>query len=392
MHWLKKMAAQGLIRPEVMEKISQETKLVKEALGPMPTELKNWLAEALKYTAIGAGGFLGKEVVERGLKTYDSNKAQNSAQTALIAVKATVLSNPKLIMDKEKASARFNEIAKIAPALSTNVEFMTRMVEKNLHSGLSSEDIQRLALLQSQHMSEQLKSSTLMPKLASENLGKMLADVYIVKEAAVTNWSNILKDQTKHMAAFAALTGGIAAISGAAHMVADKFKQKKLQATLEDTFRQAGEGDHPNAQMIRENPDQARAAFKTLTHFAPHVALDPLTTRSFLSQVLTYGGTAGGMNVENVKTLTEIQKNVDRSSRPGSFSAGFETGAKYTKELTNPGDAFRAALMGEKRRIESQTDPALGTWEHKKKDEVFVPGHSEESQQSINTLDDLLGR
>lgn len=344
------MASKGLIRDEVLDNIEKDVEQIKlafkvtggsKSLNSVAEQFGKrfgeWLGSTVNYAATGGVVWAGKKALDR----MSENKANNAAATQLLTCKAQVLSDPELAGNKEKAMARFYEIARLAPALSTNPVFMKKMIVKNLNSGVSAQDAQNLALINAQSMSDDLKASSFIPKIASEIrpevMGKILADVVMIKEAASMKWSDVLKNQAKGIAGFSAITAGIASLAGLTNAIAGKIKQKNIEKQLEQSFSEASKGAHPNAQIIREYPTQARDAFKTLVHFAPHVALDPLTTRSFISQILTYGGTEGGMSVENVKTLTDIQKNVDKDKGSGKFMAGFSGVAKAQKELMGTG-------------------------------------------------------
>lgn len=241
--------------------------------------------------------------------------------------------------DQAKAEARFDEIAELAPSAAKSTSFMKKMVTDRLHVGLSSEDAQRLAILESNAKPRQ---STLIPKVASIRprvAGEIYADIYLtVKTAAPSmKWlGDKLSGNTAKMLALFTLPGlSMAAAGGAAKMVSDKLDRKKLENQLEQAFQKAMDSSDPDKEPLKSNPEKARQAFQAMAHFAPHVAVQPDAARAFMSKIVAYDQ---GINVGDIRDLSEIEKNISSTSPSKPFLQGFAqaTASGMGKVLADP--------------------------------------------------------
>lgn len=241
--------------------------------------------------------------------------------------------------DQEKAQARFDEIVEIAPSAAKSQPFMKKMVSDRLHMGLSSEDAQRLAILESNAKPRQ---STLIPKVASIRphvAGEICADVYLTVKTAAPNmkWlGDKLSGNTAKMLALFTIPGlSMAAVGGASKMISDKLDRKKLEEGLEKSFQRAMDTSDPDKEHLKSNPEKARQAFQAMAHFAPHVAVQPDAARAFMSKIVAYDQ---GINVGDIRDLSEIEKNLSSSGPSKSFLQGFAqaTAPTIARTLADP--------------------------------------------------------
>lgn len=260
--------------------------------------------------------------------------------------KANILKNRQAVAnsfedpkDRAKAEARFDEISEIAPSAAKSQPFMKKMVTDRLHIGLSSEDAQRLAILESNAKPRQ---STLIPKVASIRphvAGEICADVYLtVKTAAPSlKWlGDKMSGNTAKMLALFTIPGlSMAAAGGAAKVVSDKLDRKKLESQLEKSFQSAMDSSDPDKEPLKTNPEKARQAFQAMAHFAPHVAVQPDAARAFMSKIVAYDQ---GINVGDIRDLSEIEKNISSTSPSKPFLQGFSqaSASQMGKILADP--------------------------------------------------------
>jgi hypothetical protein len=221
-------------------------------------------------------------------------------------------------MDLEKAKARYYEIVRVAPHLSFNRPLIMELIQKKLHSGLSLDDKQKLILVQAA-LHKEAVNEQFIPKMASADLGNLMADVVLVKTAGG------IKDSMKYMGALSLLPVTAMVAGGAINAGASYVKQKNLKAALEESFVKALNMSDADREPLLQNKDKARQAFGTLSHFAPQVALDPQAARAFMNKIVSYDV---GIDMSTVKELSEISKNLAQSAGAGAFASGASVAAK----------------------------------------------------------------
>jgi FixJ family two-component response regulator len=220
--------------------------------------------------------------------------------------------------DLEKAKARYYELARVAPHLTYNRPLVMELIQKKLNSGFSLEDKQKLALIQAT-LSKEPNTQQFIPKMASADVGNLVADVVLVKTAAG------IKDSLKYMGALSLLPITAMVAGGAVNAGASYVKQKNLKAALEESFVKALNMSDADREPLLQNKDKARQAFGTLSHFAPQVALDPQAARAFMNKIVSYDV---GIDMSTVKELSEISKNLSQSTAGHPFLSGAASTAK----------------------------------------------------------------
>jgi len=361
--WLEKMAEQGLIRKEAVDHIYGEVdSFMKEASAQMgglkPEEVAKKLSELLGAGIAGAAFMGGKSLIDIIKKRRENSQARDS----ILKSRAVVISQFKDPEDREKAQARFDEMAQYSPHVAMNAPLAMRIVKSNLHSGISDETAQRLALVQSNYIKDLKQQQDMLPKLASirpEAIGEMAADLYIMSKTAAPFAGKDVSKYLKTVLTYSSIPLVAGAVSGLATMGLDKLKDRDMKDRLDHSFNLAiRQAPEIHREVFLQDREKTRQAFDALAHFAPHVALQPHAARTFMKKMIDYYD-QGGMNVTDVKELTEIEKNIAGTQKARGFSRGFEGGAKFvttgpvskgidyaTSELMSPGDTLAEMASG----------------------------------------------
>jgi hypothetical protein len=189
-----------------------------------------------------------------------------------------------------------------------------------------------------------------------EVYGSIVADMYFIKEAALPGLTARTK---KLLTDIGTLSGAALVINTAGGLVnwgTSKVKEKKLEHVLENSYKEALKGSSMSAEFLRANPADAQVAFKTLSHFAPSVATNPVAARGFMAKFVDYKQT-GGMEATDIETLTEIQKNMTGFSSPHPFNEGFMATSEHlgTRNLIHGG--VRAAQADMLREMSMRGSP-----------------------------------
>lgn len=332
--WLEKLSSEGYVRPEAREQIYRDcSNLLKHASAP----------------ASGGGETL-LQAVGSALGNWASNMAGNAIESKIRGSfqmsgtvkkinknKAAILSHPDFSQYPEKAEARFMDLAKIAPTIAAQEGRAIDLVKEKLHTGFSSQDIGNLAILQAIYTSQDpaftSKANKAMEKKAGESLGAMYADVLcIVKEAGIAGIApGTMLNALRNMAIVSSipLLAGVGA--GAVKSYVASRDSKALAGKLRDSYERAlrdSDSETSDDKKLREDPARAYQAFQTLAHFAPHVAMQPTAARSFMKRMVGYSEAGVGIDVDGLKGLSEIERNMSQTNRGESpFFSGFETGA-----------------------------------------------------------------
>lgn len=314
--WLEKMAEDGLIRDEVKTKIYED--IVKVADIATNKEKSEAALKLFDMLAAGLASGLAGALTSTAKEKYEEFKGRR-----------VILANRELLgkqfaNDAAKAKARFDELASFAPHVAANQALATRLIADRLHDGFTDSDVQNLALLQSKYLPDAFRSQKFSPKLAEvrpEKLGEITADVYMLSKTATDgNTLSRLGRFAKHVGMYASIPLLIGAGAGAVNKILSSVDKKNLERKLDESFRRAVAISDPEKEALHANRDQARQAFNALAHFAPHVALEPQAARAFMSKIVSYDQ---GMNISDIKDLSEIQRNLT-DKKPSNFISGFQ--------------------------------------------------------------------
>lgn len=327
--WLEKLAEDGLIRKEAVPYIYEEVKaFMKEAeatfAGMTPEEVSKRLSQFIGAGLTGAAFWGVPKLMERFKDKRDVSKSRD----LISKTRSLVIGQYNDPADIEKAQARFDEIAKYSPHAAMNAPLVTKLVRANLHSGISDETAQRLALVQSSYTKSLDKQQELLPKLGEmrpEVAGELMAD--LVKIAIPT--AKDAGDFMRTVGAYSAVPLVAGLISGVGSSIWAKAKERDLRKELDNSFHVAvRQAPETHKDIFKLDMAKTRQAFDALAHFAPSVALQPHAARTFMKKMLDYYE-QGGMNVTDVKELTEIEKNISSARKAGPFAKGFGLGSGF---------------------------------------------------------------
>lgn len=307
---------------------------------------------------IGGGTYLAS----KGLAAGEAKK--------ITSCKMNLLQHPDFSAHPEKAEARFDEVVKLAPAVAAKPELAHRLVRNSLHSGFTNEDVQRLAQLQATYEKNLFTSSSSSEEvqkalskkassLSSQDAGRLAATlVQILAEAglgdlnktAALPWKRSGFDKATNIAKQVLTTGaivsGFGALvglgTGAINQAADIYKSKQKDIKLRASFAEAMRRSDPTARApLHATPEKAWKAFQTLAHFSPHVASDPEAALSFMTTVVSGDM---GVNVDLIKGLSEIEKNLKATRAENPFMKGFQVGAETAGMQGALGDVTKSVL------------------------------------------------
>lgn len=372
--WLEKMAAAGDIRPEAKAQIYADcSRLLKQAGDGSKVKA---VGKAVGESAANYGTML---LVDGAWNRLVSHHAMKNTLKSIQSSRAGILSDPAFNDYKEKADARFTELAKVAPTLAADAKKSKDLVGKALHTGFSNDDMNHLAILQAVYTANDPSyagkvQSGLEKKASLEKLGELYADVVLlVKEAGLLSGilSGIQRGGAAAAEGMAKATGGvrpgtamqvlrnvalvssIPLLAGVGQGLVSEYAasrdSRKMADRLRNSFEEAmrqSKKDDPNQTRgvsLDDNPGEAYRAFQSLVHFAPHVALHPDSARTWMTRMVDHGQF---VELPDVKQLTDIERNLSSAGKQSPFFAGFTSAA----DTLGLGQGIRSS-------IKDSTDP-----------------------------------
>lgn len=291
---------------KTFEKIADKNILDMEHLRELAPTIHQAREAFAVVSGLGAAGIAG--VIGNSLKKrMDTNKIKNG-----ILDLEQDLHKMYTGAELQKAKACLFSIARVAPHVTQNKDLTKSIIESKKMNGLSSDDKQSLVMLQSQFYKDP-DVDKFIPKLAAEDIGEILADVVMVKQAS---WGNNLKA----IGLMSALPIAAGVAGGLVNAAMEKIKQRDLKSGLEQSFTQALSLSDHDKEPLLQNKDKAREAFNTLARFSPAVALDPQAARAFMNRIVSYDQ---GIDIGTVKELSEISRNLSDLHGTSAFGQGF---------------------------------------------------------------------
>lgn len=330
--WLENMAKEGSISEAAKNEIYRDRQtLIKMASESSdPTKVDPRVAKIVQMTM----PFLTNAVFGMA-----SNIAHNSSSAnQILSSRRKILSeiDPKYV---DKASARFEELVEIAPSVAENAGLSARIIQKTMKSGFSNDDVANLGLMQaSLGPGAKIQGKrrdiyrTRLDKQASEQsakrAGELYADTFLLAKHAARNSKNArtIWDALKTTALVSSvpILAGIG--TGLVQQRALTKSKEQMRETLDNSFEKAMRMSDSD-ELIREDKVKARQAFESLVHFAPHVASEPHAAKSFMNRILALNA---GIDVDSIKTLSEIERNLGQANKDPNFLQSFRSGAEAT--------------------------------------------------------------
>jgi len=384
--WLEKLTKEGHVREEVRDRIYQDCGVILEKIASPEDIAKLKLYFSQKGETLANWGMIGGAALLAGT-VFDQVRSSGELKS-ILKNKQAILNSPECASHKEKAGARFDELVKFAPKVAVMPDLSHKMIVGALHSGFTDSDIRHLSSLQASYAKEPGAAATSyaaykgkLSKKATEKTaalcGRGLADILcIVKEASLAEKiKKITTDPhwtaSKHLlTTMAALTGAHMLIglgSGAVNVVRDKLDRKNLEASLKKSFDEAMKQSDPTREPLHANKDSARLAFQTLTHFAPHMAVEPSAARAFMNAIVSHGL---GTSVGTVKELSEIERNLKGAKGSNPFIEGLAGGLEVSGFGSQLGKALQTGM--EPITEHGQAEMASGLYQMEHKDPTYA--------------------
>lgn len=358
--WLEKMASEGHIRPEAKAKIYEDcSRLLK--LAASRDAKKDPAAEKVKKVLDFTVGFGTNLMVNSAWDRLMEARGMRQTLDSIRNSRAGILADPAFGDYKEKADARFTELAKVAPTLAANPAKAKELVGKALHTGFSNDDMNHLAVIQAVYTAHDPDySSKLHQKMTKQasaaRVGEMYADVlFLVKEAgllgSITGGINragaaategvartmggVRPSTAMQVLKNVALVSSIPLLAGVGQGLVSEFvasrDSKQMAAKLRESFNEAlrlsekSDLSHTNGFSLRDRSAEAMRVFQALAHFAPHVAVQPDAAHAFMTRIVSSGLS---VDTPDIKQLTDIEKNIAGAGKQSPFFEGFTSAVK----------------------------------------------------------------
>jgi len=382
--WLEKLSSDGTVRPEVKAQIYRDCSDLLKLASVIPEDLLRSgtltemdvtkahlkeLGKSLKPMLGNIAGMLALSGIGLGGKALLDRSRFNAVLGNIQKTRTKILNSPEISAHKEKADARFLELAKLAPTIAADEKKALELVKKRLHDGFTDQDRNHLTLLQATYTSKDpgyagRVESRLDKTASARRLGELYADVMtLTKEAsrlgglasgirgagqgaanAITGMSGGITPGTMmHALKNVALVSSIPLLAGvgagAVKEYAASRDAKDLSRKLQNSFETALRMADPENDALHRDKAKAYQAFQTLAHFAPHVAIEPSAARGFMNKLVSYDSL--GIGTGDVKDLAEIERNLSQTS---SGDSPFFSGFQGASELLGLGDAVRQTM------------------------------------------------
>jgi hypothetical protein len=335
--WLEQMVKEGSVSPAARDAILTDCMLLLKTASPSAEARAAADAEKFgKYldqhkaiigtAAVGVAGLVGSFFTSK----LRSARDMASFQKDITSVRKTLSSHEDFAAHPEKFNARFNDLVSLAPSIARNKDLTARILKEKLQGGFSAQDATQLTQVQATYtpdMKYQMNLSGSVKKASEQMTGELVADViHLCKEAGISGKTlGRAVENALTMSAIPVL-GGVGI--GAVRHLMEKNDRKKMEAALTNSFETAYRRS-PEDSELRVDKEKARQAFQILAHFSPHVALQPEAARSFMHKMVSYDNSGrGAVQVEDIKGLSEIQRNYSSGGRGSAFIDGLTSGAR----------------------------------------------------------------
>jgi hypothetical protein len=145
-----------------------------------------------------------------------------------------------------------------------------------------------------------------------------------------------LSSTTKGLLFGAAITAAAGVGAAAAGTISDYFISKKTREGLRSDAQRVFDEIYSSPEIGKYPREEAQQYFKTLEHFSPHIATDPLSAKTFLLQMLEwYDESSAPVSPTTVRDLAEIEnKAMDALNKRFMSESAFDIG-KFTEPLVS---------------------------------------------------------
>lgn len=146
-----------------------------------------------------------------------------------------------------------------------------------------------------------------------------------------------LSDPVKYTLLGAAATAGIGLAGATTKTVSDYFLSKKAREGLRSDAQRVFDEIYSSPEVSKYPREEAQQYFKTLEHFSPHIATDPLSAKTYLLQMLDWYDeqTSTPVSPTTVRDLAEIEnKAMDALNKRQMTGSTFDIGA-FTEPIVS---------------------------------------------------------
>ena len=128
----------------------------------------------------------------------------------------------------------------------------------------------------------------------------------------------------------AAMHAGVGLGGAAVEAISDYFLSKKAREGLRSDAQRVFDEIYSSPEVSKYSREEAQQYFKTLEHFSPHIATDPLSAKTYLLQMLEWYDeqTSTPVSPTTVRDLAEIEnKAMDALNKRRMTGSTFDIGA-----------------------------------------------------------------
>jgi hypothetical protein len=145
-----------------------------------------------------------------------------------------------------------------------------------------------------------------------------------------------LTPTTKHILLATAIPAAIGLGAAAGKATYEYFSSKKTREGLRSDAQRVFDEIYSSPEIGKYPREEAQQYFKTLEHFSPHIATDPLSAKTFLLQMLEwYDESSAPISPTTVRDLAEIEnKAMDAFNKRVMSESTFDIGA-FTEPIVS---------------------------------------------------------
>ena len=145
---------------------------------------------------------------------------------------------------------------------------------------------------------------------------------------------SVSMSHTKGILLGAALTAGVGLAGAAAGTISGYFSSKKAREGLRSDAQRVFDEIYSSPEIGKYPREEAQQYFKTLEHFSPHIATDPLAAKTYLLQMLDwYDESSAPVSPTTVRDLAEIEnKAMDALNKRLMAGSEFDIG-QFTEPI-----------------------------------------------------------
>lgn len=278
---------------------------------------------------------MGPSMISQTIKSV-ADMPKIRAEEKRMRDEASLLKTKKYIRDNPLEALPKTPKQELIDRSSKNKKFLSK-VDMLVSQGVPQDLAEEITVESFMNFVDMQKKSSADLYVSEECLGRMLGDAHVMytqsgihKEAASGNivsraFSSVGKalapsashaaDYFKYMAVPLAIGGGI--------QLVNKLMQMKETAQMRAQADQVYAGLMRTNEYVKENPEEAAAAFDALRSFAPSLATKPMIAKTFVEHVVNTGGKLPPEMAQQLAATEKLVSDMNRTTG-GGFIAGLK--------------------------------------------------------------------